>query len=245
MGKILFYGGLLIITLNAGCNGYAKFKIDEKPVTKTDSGLLGIWKAVEDTDKANFVLLQSPYDMFDRTRFWFNLDSIGRRNYIDKNFSERHLFQEFIFLRDTSAYFQSYADFLKDNHLKYFMTYMNFHGENPKYSAWSATLSAVKKTRFLNIKYRYAPLIDEAKFTFGDEEDGYFFVRLISVNATYDTVTTAIVADPQMKLLKSSKEVRVRIEKNINNSSFYSDTMHFYKVSSYHASQAEAIKKAN
>lgn len=45
----------------ASCN-YSKFPLDEKPVVKADPSLFGIWKAVNDTDKRNFILVQGAAD---------------------------------------------------------------------------------------------------------------------------------------------------------------------------------------
>ena len=67
----------LIVSIVA-CKSYSKYTIDDHAIVRSDSGLFGIWKAVEDTDKANFILVQSPYDLFHALESWNNLDSIKK-----------------------------------------------------------------------------------------------------------------------------------------------------------------------
>ncbi len=125
----------------------------------------------------------------------------------------------------------------------YYITYMNRHGTNPQYQQWSVFPSRVNNETFLNVPYRYVP--EKNGHVNGQIKHGYFFVRLIKINAAYDTITTAIVADTTMSSLTGSEEVRSRISKNGNNPGFYSDTLHFYKVSGYHLSLTESGAKAN
>jgi len=197
---------ILFATFVYACKSVSKYAIDEKPGIKIDTNILGIWKAVEDTDRANFVLVQNNYDA-------------------------THLQEEYKY--------GSYAIYNND----YFITYMNMHGQNSLYHQFTSFLSKVKGTEFLNVTYSYSPYADH-KFT-GMTYEGFFFVRLIHINASFDTITTAIVADTTIKNLKSNGEVRRRIAKNLNTASFYSDTLHFYKVSGYHLSSNESKLRAN
>lgn len=185
---------LTLVVLSIGCKSYSKHPIDEKPLVKIDNRILGLWKAVEDTDKANYIIIQ---------------------NYSDVQEIDTHR-------PDIEA---------KNKHCFLYMTYMNWSGENPRYQQFSVFPSKIKGETFLNVMYTYTPMVNGA-YVVEREEDGYFFVKLIRV--TTDTIVTAIVADTTLKQLPNSKEVRNRLEKNSSKRGFYSDTMHFYKVSAYH-----------
>ncbi len=60
---VLFAAAVILMTLEIKCKSFSKYRIDEKPEIKIDSSLFGIWKAVEDTDKANYILVQSHSDI--------------------------------------------------------------------------------------------------------------------------------------------------------------------------------------
>ena len=70
-----YFTVIAFAALMGGCERYAKFAIDKEPTIKIDSSLLGSWKAVEDTDKKNFILVQSSYDNFRHIARWHNMDS--------------------------------------------------------------------------------------------------------------------------------------------------------------------------
>ena len=201
---------IMFIFWMVGCKSYSKYTIDSKPSIKIDTGLLGIWKAVEDTDKANFILIQ-------------NLDDAEYK--IEEKWRKKNKSYE---TRDYD----------------YYLTYMHQHGSHPHYRQFTAFLSTVNKSKFLNVAYYYTPYVKGHPIN-NQSEEGYFFVRLVHLSRKYDTLVTAIVADTTLKYLKSSAEVRERITKNVNNPAFYSDTLHFYKVSRYHARLGESILKAN
>ena len=207
MKNCLQYMLVLLIGSAFGCKSVSKYTIDSKPLIKIDTGLLGIWKAKEDTDVSNYILVQNNYDV-------------------------KHNLEEYKF--------GTYG--IYDN--CYYITYFNTHGKNPRYLQFNSFLSEVRKNKFLNVSYEYVPYRNDHFFR-NEEVKGYFFVRLINVNASYDAMTIAIIADTTLKYLKNSKEVRTRITNNINKSTFYSDTLHFHKVSSYHLSLRESVNKAN
>lgn len=134
---------------------------------------------------------------------------------------------------NTEKQYHMSADFGKNRDYEYYITYFNRHGKNPVYGQWITTISVIDGVTFFNI----GDLNSELK--------GYLLVRVISKDTASRKLTTAIVADTTLKYLKSSQQVRERITKNLNNPSFYSDTMHFYKVNNYHLSLNEAVKRAN
>ena len=91
--------------------------------------------------------------------------------------------------------------------------------------------------------YHNIPYVN-GEFVRREETNGFFFVRLIKINATHDTITTAIIADTVMKNLRE-KQVREHIAKHVADPAFYSDTLHFYKVNDCHSSLEDAVSRAN
>ena len=235
---------ILFVALITGCNSISKYTIDDKPLIKTDSAFYGIWKAAEDTDKTNYMLVQSPYDIFHEVDWWYHLDSITKRSYFDEKFLADPERVKMAFYNNLAELYESYDRFIKEKDHYYYITRMDAHGKNPHYQQWSVFLSKVNNATFLNIPYRYVPSKD-GHFISGQTKQGFFFLRLIKINAAYDTITTAIISDTTLVHLTSSKEVRNRVEKNVNNPAFYSDTLHFYKVSGYHLFLRESVSKAN
>ncbi len=90
---------------------------------------------------------------------------------------------------------------------------------NSKTDKFPAYLSQVGNGYFLNI---------------ADQEDdsikGYSFMRLIDINMSGNTITAAFVSDSMLAKLNNSAEVRRRIETNLNNPMFYSDTAILSKI---------------
>ena len=78
----------------------------------------------------------------------------------------------------------------------------------------------------------YLSVIDSALFmnVLADDTDGYFFIRILSINAKEGKVIVANIADTTMMLLTSAAQVRERITKNLSNPLFYKDTAEFYRV---------------
>ncbi len=244
---------LFVFANVVGCKSYSKFSIDEHPTIKIDSGLLGIWKPMEDTDKsrASFILIQSPYDIFRVAKWWRGLDSAGMRSYLSgRNLRDTIATKMFLDaeITDKEAEFQgSYSKFTTENNSVYYISYFDRHGKSMEdFNQWSAFYSKVKDALFLNIPYRYIPKDSIGQFLPSSfQKEGFFFVKIININPTYDTITTAIVADTTLKYFHSSEFVRRAVEQHADDPTFYSDTLHFYKVSGYHVSATEAEKIAN
>jgi len=92
-------------------------------------------------------------------------------------------------------------------------------GTNPTYEA-NMYFSKIGGSLFINVPYW------EGHFN----NQGYFFLRVLEVNADFTKMTTATLYDTTLRSLGSSTEVRERIAKNLNNPAYYYDTAHFYKV---------------
>lgn len=207
--------------LATGCKSYSLYSIDEDPSVKIDEGLLGIWKAVEDTNKKDYILIQRHYDLHGNFDDTHDKSSMSPEMYATRK-----------------------KGFEDKNKYEYYFTRMASNGINPLYENWPVFISEVMGMRFLNIQYRNL-VIENGRWQRDKDEEGYFFVRLIRMNKSKDTLTTCIVADKSMKLLPNSETVRERITKNLKNPKFYSDTLHFYKVSGFHADLKESKKIAN
>lgn len=153
---------------------------------------------------------------------WRVAEDTDRRNfiYVERNYDVHH------FSRDYGT-----RKFKQYEHC-YYLTYMNRHGKNARYEQWLAFTSDINGTRFMNITYR-------------NDGEGFFFVRFIKRSANRDTITTCMVADTNLRYLPDSKAVRKKITGSINDPVFYSDTMHIYKISSFHADLRQSMLKAN
>lgn len=165
--------------------------------------MLGIWKAVEDTNSKNFIVVQDGYSI----RHDYKLTDSQAKMLFDKQ------------SRDG----------------KYYITYLNREGRYPLYNQWGAVLSDIDGARFLTEEYSYGYLPAEIVPP-GNLKRGYFFIRLVRMNKAQDTLVTAIVADTTLKYCTSAREVGRRMEEYRNKASFYSDTVHWYKINSYHYS---------
>jgi hypothetical protein len=50
------------------CKSYSKYPIDAQHNVELDTNILGTWKAVEDTDKMDYILVQSNYEVYPDAR---------------------------------------------------------------------------------------------------------------------------------------------------------------------------------
>jgi len=221
-----------------GCKNYSGYALDDKPIVKLDTSLCGIWKCAEDTDKANFVLVQTLDDLLKEPPSAKSPADMLRE-------SGYHMKDE-----DTAAYNKRSHDvedsikreWEKRKDYPYQLTYFDHHGINPHFQTFDATESIVKGKRFLNVYYHHVPL-DSKGNRLGEEEEGYLLVRLLQVSNK--SIVTAMVADTTLKYAQSAAEVRKKVTNGLNNSHYYSDTMHFYKVNNYHVGFWDAPKHAN
>jgi hypothetical protein len=110
---------------------------------------------------------------------------------------------------------------------QYHVKFWNRGGTNPTYEA-NIHLSDISGTKFINVPY-WEQVADN-----GDLNDmvdkGFFFLKIIQVDRNFSRITTATVNDPALTGLKSKKEVKQYLSRNLNNPGRYSDTAHFYKV---------------
>ncbi len=109
----------------------------------------------------------------------------------------------------------------KKDDFKYAITYMNEGGTHIQYEDFTAFISKVGSSRFLNVQYYYKDV------------QGYFFLKLVDINEAGDEIVTATVADSTMLEITVPAEVRARITRNVNNPAFFADTAHFYKIKGF------------
>ena len=232
MKSWIVYASLTVVFF-ASCAGYSKHPIDLNPLPVRKS-LFGIWKAIEDTDKANFILVQADTDVFlNHQQILQHYGSIsGYANMLNRDQVEQFGKHEINF--DSAAVLRIIEGNKKNsvsNKNYYYFSYLNRGGKNCSYCQWHGYSSLVDSSHFLNLRYQT------------DEEDGYVFVKLFESNL--DTIIAMIVTDPTMRDFQASSHVKRKIENNLGNRFFYSDTFHFYKVRSGHFSIKEARKIAN
>jgi hypothetical protein len=102
---------------------------------------------------------------------------------------------------------------------RYHIKFWNRGGTNPTYE-WNIHVSKIDGIQFINVPYyREGPRTHE----------GYLFLRILDANKDFTKMTTTTVYDTTMWELDQA-EVKERIRKNLNNPSFYYDTVHFYKI---------------
>lgn len=208
------------------CKSYSKYPIDAKASIKPARELLGIWKAIEDTNKFDFILVQNSEDVFkDFQRKFEKYKSGGSQ--------------------DKKIYDDAYNVYLihKDHYL--YLTRMMDSGRSSSYRQFRSFFSTVGNQEYLNIEYRYSTGFGDIEHKNGADEAGYLFFRILKTNPSFDTITLAVISDTTLKQLKNSSEVRRRIANNIHVKTFYGDTLVFYKVSGYHASLDRAVIEAN
>jgi hypothetical protein len=133
--KSYFWFGvcLLLLAIVVGCKSASLLTIDARPVVEADSSLLGRWRAVGDTARADYILVQSYSDHYEQFRKQFAA-------YGD----EQRIKQEF----DKVC-----PDYDEHKNYVYFITRQVMDGQNPHIMQWPATLSRVKENRFLNLMY--------------------------------------------------------------------------------------------
>jgi len=232
MQNFRFIAIILTISCLIGCKSYSHYPIDTKPMVVIDTNFLGMWRCVEDTDKANFVEVQTVQDLYhmEETKYG-NID-----NYLVKTIDTIRKEKGPKWNPATDPYITSIRNDIDNQRYLYYFTYFDAHGINPHYQQWNAHPSTVNKTRFLSFNYHNP-------YSNNKDDKGWLLVRIIK--AAHDTIITAIVADKTLKNLKSSNEVRSRLAQRLNDKHFYSDTMHFYKINGYHLTLNKAIKLAN
>jgi hypothetical protein len=209
----------------ASCESYSKYTIDEKPTIKIDDNMLGIWKVLEDTNHFDYFIVQDASDKINEYNKW-----------VAKNTKEHPT--------SGTEYLEVYKSYKKKQDYWYYITRMDKNGLNNTYENFGAFISNIRGATFLSIPYRYFPPFYDPSSE-APEVSGYFFVRILNMNEYHNTMTIAVVGDKTMKDLNSSAEVRKRISQNLNSPSFYSDTLHLFKVSKYHENTKDSRNIAN
>lgn len=226
---LLSLGVGLLAACIAGCQSYSKHSIDEQPIVKFDNNLLGIWKAVEDTNRYDYIIIQNRRDVYEdlvQMVSGFLNDSDASKSW------SRDRVRESI-----ADDYKRYCDD-KYKEQKFYISRMDHGGRNPHYERWEAFVSKIGTSTFLNVPYHYHP--DE-----GEDQSGYFFLRILRISEGGNLIAVAAVKDPALRYMESSREVRKRISEKMLLPSYYSDTLHFYKVSDYHASVEGSVAVAN
>ncbi len=223
MKKYILYCLTLVLGVGmVGCENYSKYGIDERPITKIDTNMFGIWKALEDSNRYDYFIVQSADDLFKEYGQWVAKNATTQPT-TAKDFVKR------------------YKETKEARDYKYYITRMDNDGLNRHYEKFGAFPSKVGRATFLNIPYFNFDKLAEG----GEDEEGYMFVRILDVKHNNYLMTVAVVSDKSLKYLPSSAAVRKHISKNLNNPLFYSDTLHLIRVSNYHESVKDSRNIAN
>lgn len=239
---------LIVIIFFASCKGYSKYPISEKGTIKVNENMFGIWKAVGDTNVKNYILIQSYDDVH------YSVAEI-RRDYGSVQRYEQHV-DSFMYAGtdlsaprevDTIAEIERITKSEKENeiikHFAYWVTRFTVNGKNPHYQQWDMHEDKIKGSSFFTSDYRHMEQGTDGRFISSSKEEGYLTYKMLK--ASKDSFVVCVVADPAMKDLGSSDAVRERIERNINSRTFYSDTVHFYKVKGGHFGLNESMELAD
>ena len=79
------FGFIILSLCLVCCKNISFYPIDTKPSIKVDTNLYGIWKAVEDTDKANYIKVEGVPDFSRRDYYYYftRVDHHGTNRHFD------------------------------------------------------------------------------------------------------------------------------------------------------------------
>ena len=188
------------VALFFSCSSFSDYPIDENAQFATDPAFLGDWKALEDTDKANFARIgKVDVSAVEIKSYSKGKDVYKAYNYYISYFN-RH---------GKNQYFTGYSSFLsKVNGV----SFINIQGHCMPIDSIIFLLDKEDVTLASRDKW------------------GYLFARILNINEAHDSFSVATVSDVNLATLKSSKDVRDYFSKKMNSPKFYKDTLHFYRV---------------
>jgi hypothetical protein len=105
---------------------------------------------------------------------------------------------------------------------EYHIKFYNRGGTNRTYESM-LHYSIIDGQPFINARYFDLSTGEMGNF-------GYFFLKVTEANKDYSKITLSLVGDTTMRGLTSSAEVKARIAANLHKRSFYSETVHMFKV---------------
>jgi hypothetical protein len=126
----------------------------------------------------------------------------------------------------------------KDREHEYYVTYFNRGGINRGLENFNAYFSEVEGAKFINLAY----------VNWGEKEikeRGYVLFKILSVDDSKSNIVISLLDDPELQKLGSSKEVRDRVAKEINNAKLYPEKYELYNVAKGHFTQRQAVERAN
>lgn len=246
-----------IIFICIGCrNTFQKIIQPDAYILETDSNNLGTWRVAEDADKHNFVIIQSKHDLFtnlDKHKYnhHYTADELSA---FKKNGSDTQYINGLLsLLNDTDLRKRNYeSEFKQFNELKDNYNFMSDFIHN----VFCFYESRINNNIIININGGFfngssitvkSENIDSP--IYGDRsKDKYLaltHLRILYESPTNDTFIAAVVTDSALRTVKDSVAFCKKIKDNFDNPSFYSDTLHFYRVNSYHSNLDSAYIKAD
>lgn len=110
---------------------------------------------------------------------------------------------------------------------RYHIKFWDRGGTNPTYES-NLHFSKIGNTLFINVPYfELAVNVPSTEDHFAHQ--GFFFLKVLDVNADFTKMTVAAVHDTTLWNLDQAG-VTKRITKNVNNPAYYSAPIHLYKV---------------
>jgi len=99
-------------------------------------------------------------------------------------------------------------------------TYMNRSGSNRTYENFTAFFSKVGNIDVINVIFR----------DYDAHIEGYFFLKVISIEKGGWGMTLALVDDPELKNIADRSALRDRMAKDISNPKYCKNPVHFRKI---------------
>ena len=135
---------LLISVSFCACKSYSRYSIDQQPQISIDTRMLGTWKAIEDTDAKNCVVVQCYRDLFHKSGPSF-ADSVKNAGNYYITYLNRH---------GRNPLYQQFEAFLSKVQNAYFL---NFHYDN---ATWEDTTEyGFVLVKFIRINPTYDTVI--------------------------------------------------------------------------------------
>ena len=234
-----------VIFLSA-CNNKPATEIYRLP--ETDTTILGTWRVAEDTDKTNFIIFQCPHDDFsfwlDKTHKVYTVNEVSEllAHHIHDTEEVIETLRSF---NDTSKWDSSYVRACEI--YKKIRDTCNVIRDLGHYF-FPFYISKINGQDILNIHRRFfsrssivlkKPVKDDGKFK------DLYHLRVLYRSPAGDTMVTALVGDSTLLHVTDSVAFCKKIKDNFNNPGFYSDTLHFYRINTYHSDGDSAFMKAD
>ena len=237
------------VLLIACTNRPVNYKLpDMYRLPMTDTTILGTWKVREDTDKHNFIIFQSTrdyYSMFlDSTHKIYTAAEVAEQLQHYKHDTEEAI-ERLQYLNDTARQTRDYkkaCDIYKQ------IRDTDNVAEDLQHFHFNFYISIVNGQTVFNIRKRFfsgSSIVLKKPVTSNGDYNDLYHLRVLYRSPAGDTMVTALVGDSTLLHVTDSVAFCKKIKDNFNNPGFYSDTLHFYRINTYHSDGDSAFMKAD